>query len=186
MIKRIIEVLIVTLSLVILSPLLLVLSILILISDGYPILYKQERVGLHGNGFLIYKFRTMVKNATDIGPYFTSRDDPRITRIGGILRKTSMDELPQLFNVLMGDMSMVGPRPNVEKQRMDYEESDWELRNSVRPGITGLAQVSGRSCCTFEERLGFDLIYVRSNNISLDINIIFRTIIGVLLKKGSF
>lgn len=186
MLKRLFDIVFSLLGLVLLSPLLIIVSFVIVLKDGFPIIYKQERVGLSGKHFSIFKFRTMVKNAANIGPFYTSKNDPRITKIGAFLRRTSLDEIPQLLNVLKGDMSLVGPRPNVEKQREEYQSDDWDLRNSVLPGITGLAQVSGRSSCSFEQRLDFDVSYVQTHNIFLDMKIIILTVSSVLLKKGSF
>jgi len=186
MLKRSIDLVISLLGLILFSPVLLIITFFILLKDGFPVVYKQERVGLFGKPFTIYKFRTMVNGADYIGPLFTSKDDPRITRIGALLRKTSLDELPQLINVLKGDMSLVGPRPNVADQQHEYQIDDWNLRNSVLPGITGLAQIYGRSACTFQERLYFDLQYVRTHNVLLDMKIIILTICNVILRKGSF
>ena len=107
---------------------------------AFPVLFRQTRLGLHGREFGMFKFRSMVKNAASIGPYFTSDNDPRITRVGRFIRRTSIDELPQILNVLRGDMSLVGPRPDVPAQRALYSDADWAQRCSVRPGITGLAQ----------------------------------------------
>jgi lipopolysaccharide/colanic/teichoic acid biosynthesis glycosyltransferase len=155
-----------------------------LIFDGAPVFYNQSRVGLNGNEFTIFKFRTMVNNASSIGPYFTSDNDPRITKIGGFLRKTSIDELPQFLNVLIGDMSIVGPRPNVMAQKAEYTANDWNARNSVKPGITGIAQVYGRSNCTFEERLNSDLDYIKRQGLVFDTILILKTVIAILLKRG--
>jgi len=167
-------------------PIYLFLTLFLVLESGFPVFFIQKRVGLKGKLFSIYKFRTMVKNANEIGPYNTAKDDPRITKTGRFFRKTSLDELPQFFNVLKGDMSIVGPRPNVERQKAEYQISDWELRNSVRPGITGLAQISGRSSCTFEERLYYDITYIKSYSLLLDFKIIYRTVMSVVLKQGSF
>lgn len=184
--KRIFDILFSGSFIVIILPVYLVLFLVILLDSGFPIIFKQQRIGLNGKPFSIYKFRTMVKNAASIGPFYTAKDDPRITKIGKFLRKTSLDELPQFFNVLKGDMSIVGPRPNVENQQEEYLPEDWDLRNSVLPGITGPAQISGRSDCTFEERLDYDLTYAKSNNLVLDLKIAFRTFTNVVMKKGSF
>lgn len=108
-------------------------------------------------------------------PYNTQQNDPRITRVGRFIRATSIDELPQLWNILKGEMSIVGPRPDLEIQKKDYKPEDWQLRNSVRPGITGLAQVNGRSNLSFEKRLDFDLTYARTHGFLLDMMIILRT-----------
>ena len=119
------------------------------------------------------------------GSHSTRENDPRITRVGRFIRATSLDELPQLINVLKGDMSIVGPRPDLMIQKADYKPEDWDLRISVRPGITGLAQVSGRSNCTFDERLNYDTEYARSHGILLDLKILFKTAAVVLFRKNT-
>jgi lipopolysaccharide/colanic/teichoic acid biosynthesis glycosyltransferase len=118
----------------------------------------------------------MVKNAAQIGPYHTGANDPRVTRVGRVIRRTSLDELPQLFNVLRGDMSLVGPRPDVPAQRPLYSPTDWVQRCSVRPGITGLAQATVRSEGTAAERLALDLRYVAERSLWLDFRIIWLTV----------
>jgi lipopolysaccharide/colanic/teichoic acid biosynthesis glycosyltransferase len=130
------------------------------------------------------KFRSMVKNAAAIGPYFTAADDPRITRVGRFIRRTSLDELPQLLNVLRGDMSLVGPRPDVPAQRTLYTDAEWALRCSVRPGITGLAQALLRSQATEQQRRDLDLRYAREHTLWLDLKIMGWTL-GRLTGKGS-
>jgi len=132
---------------------------------------RQTRLGLHGREFGMFKFRSMVKNAATIGPYFTTANDPRVTRVGRFIRRTSLDELPQLINVLRGDMSLVGPRPDVPAQRCLYSEADWAQRCSVRPGITGLAQVLYRSESAGTQRLEADLRYTREASLWLDLKI---------------
>ncbi|MGB5077795.1 MAG: sugar transferase, partial [Sphingorhabdus sp.] len=127
------------------APVIVGLILIIKCSDTGPVLFRQKRVGRYCQEFTIYKFRTMVVDAERRGGHATMENDPRITRIGRILRKTSMDELPQLFNVVCGDMSIVGPRPDVPAQQSEYSPEDWKLRHSVRPGITGLAQSTSRS-----------------------------------------
>lgn len=185
-VKRLFDIVFSASFLLIALPVYILLILTIAIDSGFPVFFVQKRIGLKGKVFPIYKFRTMVKNAAEIGPFYTAKDDPRISKIGRVLRKTSLDELPQFLNVFKGDMSIVGPRPNVERQREEYKPEDWGLRNSVRPGITGLAQVSGRSSCTFEERLNFDLSYAQSHNLLFDFKIIFNTVVSVIKKKGSF
>ena len=177
--KRAFDVALSLLALVVLSPLLVAAAAAIALEGGRPILFRQTRLGLGGREFGMYKFRSMVKNAASIGPYFTSDADPRITRVGRFLRRTSIDELPQLLNVLTGDMSIVGPRPDVPAQRGMYSDGDWALRCSVRPGITGLAQALLRSAATREQRLELDLQYARQAGVWLDLRIIaltFRTL----------
>jgi len=185
MLKRIFDVLVSLISILLLAPVFIVVSLLIVMKDGFPVLYSQKRVGLKGKEFEMLKFRSMVKNADQVGPHFTSSTDSRITPIGRMLRKTSIDELPQLINVLLGHMSLVGPRPNVMKQFCEYLPSDWDKRNLVKPGITGIAQISGRSNCTFEERLQYDLSYVENKSFFLDIKIMLLTVFAVVNKKGT-
>jgi lipopolysaccharide/colanic/teichoic acid biosynthesis glycosyltransferase len=173
--KRAMDVLVSALALLLLSPLLLATAVAIALEDGRPVLFRQVRVGRGGREFGMYKFRSMVRNAAAIGPYFTSGDDPRITRVGRFIRRTSIDELPQLINVLNGDMSLVGPRPDVPAQRALYSESDWALRCSVAPGITGLAQAELRSEATPEQRLALDLRYAREHSLLMDLCIMAKT-----------
>jgi lipopolysaccharide/colanic/teichoic acid biosynthesis glycosyltransferase len=182
--KRGMDVLLSLAALVLLSPLLAGTAVLIALESGLPVLFRQTRLGLHGRAFGMYKFRSMVKNAASIGPYFTSTNDPRITRVGRFIRRTSIDELPQLINVLTGDMSLVGPRPDVPAQRSLYSDTDWVQRCSVRPGITGLAQAKIRSEGTEGERLELDLRYSREVSVWLDLQIMWWTL-GRLSGKGS-
>jgi lipopolysaccharide/colanic/teichoic acid biosynthesis glycosyltransferase len=164
------------LALCALSPLLLGAALAIAFETGLPVLFRQTRVGLHGREFGMFKFRSMVKNAASIGPYFTTCNDPRITRVGRFIRRTSIDELPQLINVLNGDMSLVGPRPDVLEQRNLYTAADWAQRCSVRPGITGLAQALYRSESTMAQRLEADLRYTREMSLRLDLKICWWTL----------
>ncbi len=172
------------LALLLLSPLLLGAAMAIALESGFPVLFRQTRLGLHGREFGMYKFRSMVKNAASIGPYFTATGDPRITRVGRFIRRTSIDELPQILNVLTGDMSLVGPRPDVLAQRELYTDADWAQRCSVRPGITGLAQALLRSEGSEADRLALDLRYTRESSPWLDLQIMFWTL-GRLTGKGS-
>ena len=182
--KRVVDIVLSLLALFVLSPLLLITALAIAIQDGSPVLFRQSRLGLRGQEFGMFKFRSMVQDASAIGPYFTTSDDPRITRVGRFIRRTSIDELPQLFNVLLGDMSLVGPRPDVPLQRALYTDADWAQRCSVLPGITGLAQVVIRSSGTEGERLALDLQYTRQASFWLDLKILWWTL-GRLSGKGS-
>jgi lipopolysaccharide/colanic/teichoic acid biosynthesis glycosyltransferase len=182
--KRLMDVVVSFAALLLLSPVLLAVAIAVMLEDGSPVLFRQVRVGRGGREFGIYKFRSMVKNAAAVGPYHTASDDPRITRIGRFIRRTSLDELPQLLNVLAGDMSLVGPRPDVPAQRTLYTAADWQARCSVRPGITGLAQALLRSAATPQQRLDLDLRYVREHSLGLDLKIIAWTL-GRLTGKGA-
>ncbi len=182
-------------ALVLLSPLLLVLAFGIRFGSRGPAIFRQVRTGRDGKPFVIYKFRTMVIDAEarldslrdrneGAGPLFKLRHDPRITRFGRFLRKTSLDELPQLINVVKGDMSLVGPRPALESETSLYSEWVWR-RLHVKPGMTGLWQVSGRSALSWEESIRMDLQYVNNWNLRLDIAIIVRTVKAVLARDGA-
>lgn len=182
-----------------------IISLLILIFDGTPILYSQLRVGLYGNEFKLYKFRTMSILSDDsvhqnhyenlsenkkIEPSLTPdnpiriENDDRITKVGNILRKTSLDELPNIINVLIGNMSFVGPRPLV-KYESDLYGKYLEERNSVKPGITGLAQIQGRLDLSLQERLYWDLQYVKNKSFIYDFKIIIKTVYSVLSRRGA-
>jgi len=182
--KRLLDTVLSTLALLGLFPLLLLTTLTIAAESGWPVLLRQTRLGLGGREFGMFKFRSMVQNAAALGPYFTASNDPRITRVGRFIRRTSIDELPQLFNVLLGDMSLVGPRPDVPVQRVLYTDADWQQRCSVRPGITGLAQVVIRSGGSEGERLALDLRYTREIGLWLDLKILWWTL-GRLSGKGS-
>ena len=172
-------------ALLFLMPLLLILAAFIRLQDGGPSLFGQQRVGKYGRIFRMWKFRSMVINAESLGGYSTADRDPRITPIGRFIRKTSLDELPQLLNVLFGEMSIVGPRPDVPAQRSLYTEEEWIVRHSVRPGITGLAQSTLRSEATTEQRKAMDLEYAKSVSLGLDARIILMTIKQVIFKGGN-
>jgi len=192
--KRVIDVVGSTVGLVLLSPLLLVAAIAIRFSDGAPILFRQTRVGLHGRPFTIYKFRTMVVDAEDRldevrhlnerdGAAFKAADDPRMTSIGRFLRRTSIDELPQLWNVLSGSMSLVGPRPPLPDEVAEYDV--WHRRRlSMKPGITGLWQVEARHEPDFDRWVEHDLVYIDGWSIWLDLKILLRTIPALVAHGG--
>ena len=185
MLKRLFDILVSAAALLVLGPLFLLLALLIKLDSRGPVFFRQNRVGLGGMPFRIFKFRSMVVDAPKVGPFYTSANDPRITRVGRILRKTSLDELPQLLNVLLGEMSIVGPRPNVFEQRSQYTEEEWNLRNSVLPGITGLAQATKRSSATNEERNALDLDYVRRTSLLMDLRLILLTVRQVVFTGGN-
>ena len=182
-----------------------IISILMLILDSKPIIYSQYRVGLNGKEFRLYKFRTMTESSDEsihedhyknlslnknIHPSLSPDDpirienDDRITNIGSFLRKTSLDELPNILNVLFGQMSFVGPRPLVKYESDLYGEY-LESRNSIKPGITGLAQIQGRLDLSLQERLYWDLIYVEKKSFIYDLQIIIKTIISVISRRGA-
>lgn len=183
--KRLFDILLSLVVLLCIFPLFLIVAIIIVLDNFGPVFYTQKRIGLNGREFGMYKFRSMRVDADKIGPYFTAANDPRITRVGRWLRRTSIDELPQLLNVLLGHMSVVGPRPNVAQQQELYSPVMWEKRNTVKPGITGLAQATKRSAATVEERDTLDLEYVDKHNLMFDLNIIFMTIKQILVKGGN-
>lgn len=162
----------------------IIISILIKIDSKGNIFYRQVRVGKNCKEFKIYKFRTMVSNADQIGGYSTQANDSRITKVGRLLRKTSLDELPQVLNVLNGDMSLIGPRPDVPAQIVNYSSLEWTSRHGVRPGITGLAQSLNRHYLTNSSRKRLDIFYNKKISFFLDICIVFWTL--KVLRKGSF
>jgi len=195
--KRLLDVVGASLILLVISPLLLVVALLVKLTSRGPAVFRQERAGMNGRVFTLYKFRTMVqgaemdraklesKNEMD-GPVFKIKEDPRITGVGKFLRKTSIDELPQLWNVVKGDMSLVGPRPLPTYEVEKFEP--WQRRRmSMRPGITCLWQVSGRNkVTTFVEWMRLDLEYVDRWSLGLDLKILLRTIPAVLGGRGAY
>ena len=166
------------LLLLILMPILLIISLISLLTQGNPILFKQERVGFQLKKFVLYKFRTM---SNEINPNHNELD--RITKLGRFLRRSSLDELPTFYNVLKGDISIVGPRPLLEKY-IDRYDSFQIRRLEVKPGVTGLAQIKGRNTLSWEKKFDYDIKYVDNNNIFIDIKIILLTILFVFLRRG--
>ena len=185
-IKRLIDISVSSMALILLSPLYLMISLVVWISSGSPIIFRQARLGQFGRSFQIIKFRTMFVGAPDLrnpdGSAFSASDDPRLTSVGGFLRRASLDEIPQLFNVFKGEMSLVGPRPDQVDQLAFYTEEE-KLKLSVRPGITGLAQISGRNKIPWDQRKKLDVEYVQNWSLSLDFKILFQTIPYVLRRK---
>lgn len=195
-VKRIMDLALILLSLPVWGPVFILIYVLIFItSPGAPVIYTNKRAGRGGKPFLFYKFRTMVPNADALKekykhlnelewPDFKITNDPRVTRVGRILRKTSLDELPQIFNVLKGDMSLVGPRPTSfapDTYRLWHTE-----RLEVVPGITGLWQVNGRSNLDFDDRLKLDIAYIERQCLWMDIQILFRTVGQVFVGEGAY
>lgn len=166
-------------------PFFVLIAIAVKIEGRGPVFYKQQRIGCGGDKFYIYKFRSMIIDADKIGGFQTMRDDQRVTRVGRFLRASSLDELPQLLNVLKGDMSLVGPRPDVPDQRSYYTSKQWQLRHTVQPGLTGLAQVILRSDATPEQRIALDISYVKNHTFLGDIKIILRTVARVVLIRNT-
>jgi len=194
-IKRLIDFVASGIALVLLAPVFMVIAILVKITSDGPVFFEQSRCGLYGRQFILYKFRTMIIDAEsklkDIlkynemdGPVFKMTNDPRVTKIGKWLRKSSLDELPQIWNVFKGDMSLVGPRPPIPSEVKNYD--NWQRRRlSMRPGITCLWQASGRNKITdFKEWMKLDLEYIDNWSISLDIKILTRTIFAVFKGTG--
>ncbi|MFJ7952314.1 sugar transferase [Lysinibacillus sp. NPDC096418] len=184
--KRVIDCICSCFLFILISPLFLIIAVAIKCTSKGSVFYKQKRVGKEGETFGCLKFRTMIQDADKVGAWYTSKNDNRITKIGGILRKTSLDELPQIINIIKGDMSFVGPRPNVIQQLEDYTIDQINQRNSLKPGLTGLAQVKGRSQLSFEKRLEYDLDYVKNCSFILDITILVNTVLILLKKKNAW
>jgi lipopolysaccharide/colanic/teichoic acid biosynthesis glycosyltransferase len=192
--KRILDFALAVVGLTIGLPIFLIAGLAVLIGDGRPILFSQDRVGLHGRHFRLYKFRTMVRDAEALraqlldlnerkGPAFKVSDDPRITRVGRFLRRTSLDELPQLFNVLTGSMSLVGPRPPLPSEVDEYDM--WHRRRlSMKPGITGLWQIEARLDPDFDSWVQRDLDYIDHWSLWLDTKIAARTLPAMLRAEG--
>ncbi len=168
-------------GLLILAPIFIIISLLILLSIGKPIIFKQLRPGLNGVSFNFYKFRTMNNNKNENGELLS--DQKRITRLGKILRKLSLDELPSLFNVLKGDMSLVGPRPLLLEYLSLYS-SKHSRRHEVKPGITGWAQINGRNTISWHEKFELDLWYIQNQSFFIDLKILLLTINKVLIQEG--
>ena len=194
--KRVVDVAISFTLLTLLFPLLLLIGLVIAVEDRGPMLYYQTRVGKNGKHFRFYKFRSMVQNADAlkdklatqneaVGPVFKMKNDPRITRCGRILRKTSLDELPQLLNVLRGEMTLVGPRPHLPREVNEYE--DWHFeRQNAEPGLLCLREVLGRSNLSFDQWVAYDLLYIRNRSLRTDAWILLRLIPAVLKADGAY
>ncbi len=180
-------------GLLVLSPVFLLVALAVRLDSPGPVLYRQKRYGLNGQEFVVYKFRTMRINDPEDRIVQVSRDDPRVTRVGRFLRRTSIDELPQLWNVVRGDMSLVGPRPHAVQHNEYYRKAvkRYMLRHKVKPGLTGWAQVNGlrgptAELASMEERLRYDLDYIRRWTPWLDIKIIFMTLLMILRDRNAF
>ena len=195
-IKRFFDIILSLIGLVILLPIFLIIAIIIKIDSKGPVFFKHKRIGKNGKTIGVYKFRSMVINAEELIKKFTPEqkaeyeknfkldNDPRITKVGKVLRKTSLDELPQLINILIGNMSIVGPRPIVTGEIDKYgDQKDKFL--SMTPGLTGYWQASGRSDVEYDERIEMELYYIDHCSLWLDIKIIFKTFIAVLKRKGA-
>ena len=194
-VKRTLDILISLTAIILLSPVLLIVAIAIKLESPGPILFRQLRVGKYNIPFKMLKFRSMRTDAEDVkaqlmqlnemdGPVFKIREDPRITRVGRFIRRWSIDELPQLFNILIGEMSLVGPRPLPVVEVADMTENQMR-RHSVKPGLTCIWQISGRNDISFDEWIQLDLIYVDNQSFIIDAEIFFRTFTAVLQRRGS-
>ena len=194
--KRVFDFILALIGIVTLSPIFLILIILVKLDSKGPAFFSHKRLGQNGNTIKVYKFRTMVSNAKEVFDNFTYEqkeefrinfkleNDPRITKIGRILRKTSLDELPQLLNIIIGNMSIVGPRPIINEEIVKYGTNAKKLF-SVKPGLTGYWQANGRSETTYEERVEMDMFYIDNMSMGLDIKIILKTFLTVLEGKGA-
>ncbi|MCT8390120.1 sugar transferase [Leuconostoc holzapfelii] len=198
--KRLIDIVFALLGLIVLSPIFLIVYILLKVDQPKsPAFFKQQRVGRYGKTFDIYKFRSMVPNAEEIlksdsalyekyvanGYKLPTKEDPRITKLGAFLRRSTIDELPQFWNMLIGDMSLVGPRPIVAEELKEYGDQV-DLFLSVRPGALGLWQASGRSLIEYPERTQIELEYVANAGFFYDISIVFRNVIAIFKSKGAY
>lgn len=195
--KRLVDITGAGFGILVLTPLFIIIAVLIKVDSPHgPLLFKQTRVGKDGKLFHMYKFRSMVTNAEEMlaellsrneihGAMFKMKDDPRITRIGRFIRKTSIDELPQLWNVLKGDMSLVGPRPPLPREVEEYSPYD-KQRLLVTPGCTGLWQVSGRNSLTFSEMVELDLHYIQNRSIWLDFKLIVKTVWVIVFPNSAY
>ncbi len=198
-IKRLFDFFVALVAIIIISPLLLIISAVVYLGDPGPVVYGQIRIGKDGKPFKIWKFRSMYKNADKMIDQLTDEqrqqyitefkidNDPRITPVGNFLRKTSLDELPQLFNVLSNDMSLVGPRPLIESEIQTYYEDTYDTLLSVKPGVTGYWQAYARNNATYQsgKRQQMEMYYISHASIILDIKILFRTVVSVLHKDGA-
>lgn len=187
-IKRFIDSLLSIIGIIILSPLLLLTAILVKVTSKGPVLFKQDRIGKNGKVFKIYKFRSMIVGAESIGSKnYSFKGDPRVTKVGRIIRATSIDELPQLINIIKGEMSIIGPRPVLTYFPCKYEEYTKEQlkRFEVRPGVTGLAQIHGRKEVPWDLRIKYDVEYVEKISFILDVKIFLKTIYNVIFMKDN-
>lgn len=195
-VKRAFDIVASVIGLIVLSPVIIITAIAVFVDDPGPVLFFQERNGLNGKVFKIWKFRSMCKNASELranmddqnqldGPAFKIKDDPRVTKVGRFIRKYSLDELPQLVNVLMGTMSFVGPRPLVTYETERLSECH-KQRMMVKPGITCYWQISGRSELSFEEWMELDFKYINEQSVPVDLLILFKTLPAVLSARGGW
>lgn len=195
-VKRFLDIFLSLIGLILLSPIFLIIAIIIKLDSKGPVFFVHSRIGEKGKPIGIYKFRTMVTNAEELIKKFTPEqkeefeknfkleNDPRVTKIGNFLRKTSLDELPQILNILKGELSIIGPRPIVQDELEKYEDNK-EKFLSVKPGLTGYWAANGRSDTSYEERIQMELYYVDNMSFWLDVKIFFKTIFAVIKKEGA-
>ncbi len=196
-VKRIFDIVLSLTAIIVLAPVFALVALAVLIEDGFPVIYSQKRVGLNGREFRFYKFRSMVngaekmkmdleaRNESGDGVTFKMKDDPRVLRSGRITRRFSLDEIPQFFNVLLGDLSVVGPRPPLPEEVKTYSLND-RKRLHVKPGLTCLWQIGGRSEIPFSEQVGLDMQYIQSQSLLKDIVIMLKTVPAVLFGRGAY
>lgn len=187
-IKRLLDIMFSFIGIVVASPVLAIVALAVKLDSKGPVIFKQERLGKDGKVFLIYKFRSMCVGAEKMGSgQYSFKGDSRITRVGKIIRATSLDELPQFFNIIKGDMSFIGPRPTLTYHPWKLEEyTEFQRRRfEVRPGITGLAQVNGRKKIDWVERIKYDVEYVDNMSLALDCKILFKTVVNVFMMKDN-
>ena len=187
-VKRALDVIISLVSVIILSPVFLITAVAVKLDSPGEVIFRQKRLGLNGKEFTMYKFRSMCVGAESKGTgQYSFEGDPRVTKVGKIIRATSIDELPQLINILKGDMSIIGPRPTLTYHPCKYEEytDEQKHRFDVRPGVTGWAQIHGRKQVNWDQRIKDDVWYVRHLSLLLDIRIFFKTIITVITMKDN-
>ncbi|MDZ8117139.1 sugar transferase [Pontiella agarivorans] len=196
-VKRAVDILGSIVAILVLMPVFFLVSLCILVEDGFPVIYMQKRVGLNGREFRFYKFRTMVRNADELrqelenqnesgnSVTFKMKNDPRILKGGRFLRRSSLDEIPQFFNVLIGDLSLVGPRPPLPEEVRKYTLAE-RKRLHVKPGLTCLWQIGGRADVPFNEQVGLDMQYIQSQSLFKDVIIMLKTIPAVLFGRGAY
>lgn len=187
-IKRLLDIMFSFIGIVVASPVLAIVALAVKLDSKGPVIFKQERLGKDGKVFLIYKFRSMCVGAEKMGSgQYSFKGDSRITRVGKIIRATSLDELPQFFNIIKGDMSFIGPRPTLTYHPWRLEEyTEFQRRRfEVRPGITGLAQVNGRKKIDWVDRIKYDVEYVDNMSLALDCKILFKTVVNVFMMKDN-
>jgi len=188
-VKRLLDIIFSVVMIVMVAPLFLIVAIAIKLESEGPVLFKQERLGYRGRIFEIYKFRSMIVNAERLGTgVYSSKGDPRVTKIGEIIRKTSIDELPQLINILKGEMSFIGPRPTLVRHPWSFDEytEEQKRRFNVLPGVTGLAQINGRKTVPWPERMILDVQYVNDINFLLDTKIFIITVWKIIIMADNY